>query len=390
MAALRSMSALQQSHLRLLRLAGIVTWGCVGLALLVVTRQENPRPETWQVYGWWIGWFGFGLAYWLATQELAGRARRWVFLSLLPVMSATAVAVSYFTGGGIGAILLLVSAGVLPWALPLPVAVVWLIAQSLAMIPVFVRRADFSLVEALIQAGVYLAISSFAFVTSVVARRQAEDREELWRVNAELRATQLMLAESERTAERLRISRELHDLVGHHLTALSLNLEVASHLVEGKALEHVKRSQSLSRLLLSDVRQVVSTLREGDLVDIGEALKRLSEGVPRPEIHLQVPEQVTMVAAGHAQVVLRFVQEAITNAVKHAQAQNLWIALRRADDGFEVVARDDGRGTKMVTAGNGLKGMQERVAQLGGHLDVETGPGMGFVLMAWLPMESTV
>ncbi|MCB1608537.1 MAG: sensor histidine kinase, partial [Xanthomonadales bacterium] len=88
------------------------------------------------------------------------------------------------------------------------------------------------------------------------------------------------------------------------------------------------------------------------------------------------------------QVVLRLAQEAITNAVKHAQAQNLWIALRRADGGVEVVARDDGRGAKKVSAGNGLKGMQERVTQLGGHLDVETGPGLGFVLMAWLPMES--
>lgn len=322
-------------------------------------------------------------------RELANDGRRWVFLLLLPVMAAAAVAVSFLTQGGIGAILLLVSAGVLPWALTLAWAIVWLVAQSLAMIPVFVSRADFSLLEALLQAGLYLGFSSFAFITSVVARRQAEDREELWRVNAELRGAQLMLAESERTGERLRISRELHDLVGHHLTALSLNLEVASHLVEGKALAHVERAQALSKLLLTDVRQVVSTLREGDKVDIGQALQRLIEGLPRPTIHLNLPAEQTLVDPHQAQVVMRLAQEAITNAVKHAQAHNLWIDLRFTNKGVEVVARDDGRGTASLTAGNGLKGMQERVAQLGGHLDVESSPGMGFVLMAWLPMEST-
>ncbi len=382
------MSALQQSHLRLLRTAGLVIWGCIALGLLVVERQSTTPIQTWQVYGWWITWAVFGVTFWLALRELAGAGRTWVFLILVPLISGSAVALSFFTQSGLGAIFLIVSAGVLPWALRKPLPTIFLVLQSAAMIPVFAGLRDFTWLEGVIQAGLYGGISCFPFITSMVALRQAEDREELWRVNGELRAAQLMLAESERTGERLRISRELHDLVGHHLTALSLNLEVASHLVEGKALEHVSRAQSLSRLLLSDVRQVVSTLREGDMVDIGEALKRLTEGLPRPEIHLQVPEEVTMVAAGQAQVVMRLAQEAITNAVKHAQAQNLWIELRRADGGFEVVARDDGRGAKKVSAGNGLKGMQERVSQLGGHLDVETGPGLGFVLMAWLPMES--
>ena len=382
------MSPLQQSHLRLLRTAGLVIWGCIALGLLVAERQSSTRIETWQIYGWWITWAIFGVTFWLALRELAESGRTWVFFILVPMISGSAVALSFFTQSGLGAIFLIVSAGVLPWALRKPWPAVFLVLQSLAMIPVFAGLRNFTWLEGMIQAGLYGGISCFPFITSMVALRQAEDREELWRVNGELRAAQLMLAESERTGERLRISRELHDLVGHHLTALSLNLEVASHLVEGKALDHVSRAQSLSRLLLSDVRQVVSTLREGDMVDIGEALKRLTEGLPRPEIHLQVPDAVTMVAAGQAQVVLRLAQEAITNAVKHAQAQNLWIALRRADGGVEVVARDDGRGAKKVSAGNGLKGMQERVTQLGGHLDVETGPGLGFVLMAWLPMES--
>src|SRR3546814_12036878 len=80
----------------------------------------------------------------------------------------------------------------------------------------------------------------------------------LFRSNSELRATRALLAESSRLSERMRISRELHDLLGHHLTALSLNLEVATHVSSGKAQEHVRQAHTLAKLLLTDVREAVS------------------------------------------------------------------------------------------------------------------------------------
>src|SRR3546814_8458441 len=109
------------------------------------------------------------------------------------------------------------------------------------------------------QAVLYVGFAGFVFVTSMVARQQAQARDEQRRLNAELRATRALLAESARVNERTRISRELHDLLGHHLTALSLNLEVASHITEGKAHEHVGQAHTLARLLLSDVRDRKST-----------------------------------------------------------------------------------------------------------------------------------
>jgi DNA-binding NarL/FixJ family response regulator len=80
-------------------------------------------------------------------------------------------------------------------------------------------------------------------------------------------------------AERVRSSRELHDLIGHHLTTLSLNLEVASHVSDGKAKAHVDKAQALARLLLSDVRAVVSRLREGESLDLAEALQLVLAGL---------------------------------------------------------------------------------------------------------------
>jgi signal transduction histidine kinase len=86
-----------------------------------------------------------------------------------------------------------------------------------------------------------------------------------------------------------------------------------------------------------------------------------------------------------ARVVLRCVQEAITNAVRHAGAENLWIEVARADGGVEVRARDDGRGAGSLRQGAGLTGMRERLEQAGGRLDLDARPGGGFEVRAWLP-----
>ena len=89
-----------------------------------------------------------------------------------------------------------------------------------------------------------------------------------------------------------------------------------------------------------------------------------------------------------AQVVVRCVQEIITNTVKHAQAQNLWITLTATAEGIEISARDDGRGVSKVHMGNGLKGMTERLHQFGGRMACESARGRGFSVKAWVPLEA--
>jgi len=222
----------------------------------------------------------------------------------------------------------------------------------------------------------------------VVSLRQHAARDELRKVNSELQATQALLAENTRIAERVRIARELHDLVGHHLTALTLNLEVATHLVDGKALEHVQQAHSLAKLLLVDVREVVSDMRDDDKVELAAALRTLVEGVPEPHIHLDLPTELSMTDPLRAQVMLRCAQEMITNSVRHARAKNLWISLVHDENGVAMIARDDGRGTDAIEVGNGLIGMKERLRQMGGELKIESRSGAGFSLHAWVPVES--
>jgi signal transduction histidine kinase len=79
------------------------------------------------------------------------------------------------------------------------------------------------------------------------------------------------------------------------------------------------------------------------------------------------------------------VQEVITNALRHARAKNIWIALTQTDDGITMEARDDGRGAEQVGAGNGLSGMRARLEELGGRLRVASAPRREFVVSAWLP-----
>lgn len=374
--------------LELLRYAGLFTWVCLTIPLLFISYiVDEPLPAE-QYLAWWALHILFGLTYWNQVRELPLKAALSYRLVTLAVLTGSALAICLASESSLGGVLLLVVAGLLPWMLSRTAAVAWLVGQNVALAIAIAMLPGTTLADASVGAGLFLSISLFAFISSWVALRQHAARDELRKVNSELRATQALLAENTRIAERVRISRELHDLVGHHLTALTLNLEVATHLVEGKALEHVQQAHSLAKLLLADVREVVSDMRDDDKVDLSDALKTLVEGVPQPRIHLDLPTELAMTDPGRAQVLLRCAQEVITNSVRHAEARNLWVRLRPEGDGVELRARDDGRGVEKFVPGNGLIGMQERLRAIGGTLDVITAAGKGFALRARMPLQA--
>ncbi len=382
---------LESKHrpVELLRYAGLFTWLCASIPLFMM-RFWYETPLGWQQYViWWILHLVFGLTYWNQVKTLPVKSSRSHRLVTISVLTVCSLGVSIMSTTSLGGILLVIVAGLLPWMLAPAPAMTWLIAQNVLLVAVLSNIPDIAFRGAALTGGLFLGISLFAFMSGVVALRQHAARDELRKVNSELRATQALLAENTRIAERVRIARELHDLVGHHLTALTLNLEVATHLVEGKALEHVQQAHSLAKLLLVDVREVVSDMRDDDKVELATALRTLVEGVPEPHIHLDLPTELSMTDPLRAQVMLRCAQEMITNSLRHAQAKNLWISLVPDENGVAMIARDDGRGTDAVEVGNGLKGMAERLRQLGGELRIESSPGAGFSLHAWVPVEAT-
>ena len=405
----RRVRRLSISHVTLLRFAGFITYACVGVPLIQrdwmssglseggnpvhVARALHAQNHT-DILLWAASYAVFGVVYWLLTRNLDSRRYWSVKLLGLLVLTGSALAISWFSASGVGALLLMVVGMVLPWLLPLPAALAWLVLQNVACIAVFATWAfpRFTLGGAVLQAGLYFGNSVIVFIASEVVRQQANAREEQRRLNSELRATRALLAESSRLTERMRIARELHDLVGHHLTALSLNLEVAGHLVVNEAAsDHVTRARNTAKQLLADVREVVSELRDDEGIQLTDALRDLTEGVPGLDVHLELPPRFAVGDSRRAQVLLRCTQEIITNAVRHARARNLWLRFEEGEGGKLVLkASDDGRGAVEFKPGNGLNGMRERLAEVGGKLDIETQRNQGFVLQASLPMEHAV
>lgn len=237
----------------------------------------------------------------------------------------------------------------------------------------------------LIQCLMFPMILLFSYCLGLLGATEWRHRRELARVNAELKATQQLQAESARLAERLHISRELHDAVGHHLAALSVSLQLASRLSEGEAAEPVREAHLIARTLLADVREVVSSLRDEPAIDLRSAIETLASGVKHPMIHVEINDELKDADPLQAHTLFRCAQEIITNAIRHAGARNLWLTLERDEGGVSLRAHDDGRGVEEVKPGNGLRGMRERVEEYGGRLNLEAKLGAGFVTEVYLP-----
>ncbi|MGY0635094.1 sensor histidine kinase [Luteimonas sp. A478] len=379
---------------RMLRYAGLFTWAAVGLWLIIflIDPQSLPLDElggepVLLILRWLVVYLLFGAAYWRITRSLGDRKPgAWDHFGLL-LLTCCAIGVSYLSGTALGSILLMVVAGLLPWILPLRIGVAWLVVGNMAVLPIYTGPLGFPLLVGVLQALGYMGFSSFVFTTALVARQQAQARDEQRRLNSELRATRALLAESVRVNERTRIARELHDLLGHHLTALSLNLEVANHLTSGAAQEHVGQAHTLAKLLLSDVREAVSQIRDDGALDMSATLRPLAENVPGLAVEMRMPDPFLIDDAERSHVLLRCTQEIITNTVRHAQAQRLELDYSVEGGWIRLRAQDDGRGANLEGFGNGLRGMRERLTAYGGKMVVRTAPGEGFALDLELPVD---
>jgi signal transduction histidine kinase len=387
---MHAMAMTNFNHLRLLRITGLIAYLCNGTPLFMnwlTERLDSLHRPNFAFLLCTLFYLIFGILYLLVTSNLGARTHVLARLFGLLVMTAAAMVVGWYTHSGLAAILMVVISVVLPWLVPFWVGIGWMVLQTLCLTAVFASFPEYNVMLAIVQAIIYTAYSLVGFVISTVASQQAEEREAQRRLNSELRATRALLAESTRIAERMRIARELHDLIGHHLTALSLNLEVASHLSNEAASEHVRKAQSTARLLLADVREAVSELRQDDAIDLTQALQSLIDGVPSLQVHLTTPPRFGVEDPRRAQVLLRCVQEIITNTAKHAGARNLWLSFAYEDENLlSLNARDDGRGSASILPGNGLSGMRERLSEYGGDVSMESEAGQGFALCVRLPL----
>jgi signal transduction histidine kinase len=223
---------------------------------------------------------------------------------------------------------------------------------------------------------------------------------------AELEQAREELARRAVAEERLRLARELHDVVAHSMSVIAVQSGVGAHVAEsrpeevGKALSAI---EATSRATLEELRRLLGVLRQdnesqaslspvpgladldsllGEVAKAGLAVRLRVEGTPSP-----LPAGVDLSA-------YRIVQEALTNVVKHAGPARAQVVVGYRDQDVTVEVTDDGRGAAALAGdgrggtGHGLVGMRERVAAFGGDLETGPRPGGGFRVAARLPLAA--
>ena len=314
--------------------------------------------------------------------ERLDRAAPWL---LLVATLAASTAVASLPQFGLAPVLFILTAAMAAHVVGTRWAYALITVQTLVVL-LATLRVNPDVLAVAVQTIAYGGFQVFALTTTVAMLTERQLRRRLALANAELRGARALLEATSRQGERLRIARDLHDLIGHHLTALALQLEVAGHVADGRAKLPIERSSAIARLLLADVRGVVGDLRAHE-IDVIALLRAMVADLPRPLVHVDLPDTLAVVDDERAQTVLRLVQEALTNALRHGEAEQVWISLRHDGDALTVEVRDDGRGARHIEDGNGLRGMRERVAAVAGRLDLTTAPGQGFTVRAHVPLR---
>jgi signal transduction histidine kinase len=197
--------------------------------------------------------------------------------------------------------------------------------------------------------------------------------------------------------ERVRIARELHDTLAHSLVAINVRAGVAVDLHDSQdpsaALQDIKQASATA---LRDLRATLSVLRDQDdaaptapAFDL-EAVPGLVDRARSAGLHAEVDADLdgAVIPSAIGGTAFRIVQEALTNVLRHADASNAHVGLRATSDSLDIEITDDGRSdSSSVSPGLGLRGMSERAAALGGHVDVGPRAEGGWRVHAVLPLS---
>lgn len=185
-------------------------------------------------------------------------------------------------------------------------------------------------------------------------------------------------------AERERIGRDLHDLLGHTLTLVAVKADLAARLSDrdpDAARREMEEVAAAAREALGEVRTAVTGMRGASLaLEIERARAMLAAA----KVDAQIRADTTTPDPRREAVLAMALREAVTNVIRHADASCCSISVDWEEGGLRLAVRDDGRGGGAIREGSGLSGMRARLAAAGGRLEVESGV-RGTQLTAWLP-----
>ncbi len=207
------------------------------------------------------------------------------------------------------------------------------------------------------------------------------------RALAKLRMANEEIEHLAKVAERERIARDLHDVLGHTLSVIILKSELAGKLMDRdpqRAGNEIREVEQISRQALSEVRDAIRGYRTRNLdAELAQAKSTLETAGVKAECHAA---KITLPAL-HESVLTLAVREAVTNVVRHARANTCSLRLEQQNGSCRLEIKDDGRGS-LQNEGNGLRGMRERVEMLGGTL--QRNSRSGTTLTITLPLKQSV
>lgn len=362
-----------------LNLAAYITWSAIALQSPNWERVLAGVPRE----GLGVGALLAMLLGYIATNAPRRAPRPRLERALVLLQGAALLLASHWLRDGGPAVLMIIVAAQAIAIWPERAAIAGLIVANSVLMAIWMQGVSFA--SALLSLLSLMAFQTFAALTVHYATGAERAREALAHTHAQLLATQRLLEDSARSGERLRLSRELHDVAGHKLTALRLNLRLLERDPALASREEVKVSATLADELLQDIRAVVSELRRHDGIDLPAALATLAQQIPGTRIRLDLDPALRIDDVERAEILLRCAQEGITNALRHGRASAIEVRLKRAGEGISLTVGNDGESLREARFGNGLTGMRERLAAVGGLLDLKPRAHGGADLTATIP-----
>jgi signal transduction histidine kinase len=355
----------------------IAQWAMVIAEVLTESPGGKAEAAFWIYVSFWFAHIAvFALAYWLRV--LPQR-----FYS--PAIGTCLLAVQLAAAAAGQKPLLYLFAFEVAFLLPSARAGLWLACGYALCVLVDLSSVDAStgtlasvdLKGTLLNLGYLGLYSAMHFAVGMLASHERNRRRQLKKAhtalasaNAELLATQLLFSQSERTSERIRIARDIHDSIGHSLMAQTLHLDLAIRTCDSPARQPLQRAKELAAVLLSEIRSLVSAERAENTLDLVRALDTLAQDIVSPKITFQLAQAADELTGPDADLVFRCVKEVIVDSVRYIGPSRLEIAISVANGSAQIDVLTSGGSFDLKDSLSSFTAVRNHLSRIGGSFRI--------------------
>lgn len=340
-----------------MRLSALFT--CILVCYVSVSNVEN-NIEIWLKI---MGFVIFFLAFITVTSKPANEFSN-TFRVLFFIQITVSLVLSYFDTNDVVAVIFLIISTQLPARFSNLTSLLIIAFMSLSH---YLMQLSANNQDALFNFQIYSSLQLFGYFAVDKFLKEEVLKNRLSRINEELIATRFFLKQSSEREERLRISRDLHDVVGHKLTALSMNLEVSYHKSTDFLKPALKNHIEQSKEILSDIRIFVQEERKKNNFNFETAINEIFEKLPNCDLEMKSIQLIQ----NHElkEQLLLCLQEGISNGIRHGKAKRFVLTMIRRKEKLILLLENKVDNRQKVIKGSGLNGMTERLGKFQGEVE---------------------